>query len=291
MTDPSPLVATDRLLAFQTPADPDDAYENRIHIPDADRHLAAWPKDAATFRRSFAGADLNLAYGSSKRTHYDLFTPKGGIEAACGLAAFVHGGYWVALSKDDFSHMAAGLLARGWAVAILGYTLAPQARITQITQEISTAVEHLGKTGTGPLRLIGHSAGGHLVSRMMCDDITFGPVTTQRLDRVLSVSGLHDLRPLQRLAKNELWQLDDNESQAESPLLRTPRPGIDLVCLAGADERPEFIRQNAILPLAWQGLGANCHSQLLAGHNHFTIIETMTQPDSRLCELVDGPLA
>ena len=291
MTDPSPLVATDRLLAFQTPADPDDAYENRIHIPDADRHLAAWPKDAATFRRSFAGADLNLAYGSSKRTHYDLFTPKGGIEAACGLAAFVHGGYWVALSKDDFSHMAAGLLARGWAVAILGYTLAPQARITQITREISTAVEHLGKTGTGPLRLIGHSAGGHLVSRMMCDDITFGPVTTQRLDRVLSVSGLHDLRPLQRLAKNELWQLDDNESHAESPLLRTPRPGIDLVCLAGADERPEFIRQNAILPLAWQGLGANCHSQLLAGHNHFTIIETMTQPDSRLCELVDGPLA
>ena len=291
MTDPSPLVATDRLLAFQTPADPDDAYENRIHIPDADRHLAAWPKDAATFRMSFAGSDLNLAYGSSKRTHYDLFTPKGGIEAACGLAAFVHGGYWVALSKDDFSHMAAGLLARGWAVAILGYTLAPQARITQITQEISTAVEHLGKTGTGPLRLIGHSAGGHLVSRMMCDDITFGPVTTQRLDRVLSVSGLHDLRPLQRLAKNELWQLDDNESQAESPLLRTPRPGIDLVCLAGANERPEFIRQNAILPLAWQGLGANCHSQLLAGHNHFTIIETMTQPDSRLCELVDGPLA
>ena len=291
MTDPSPLVATKRLLAFQTPADPDDAYENRIHIPNADRHLATWPKDAATFRRSFADADLNLAYGSSKRTYYDLFTPQGGIEASCGLAAFVHGGYWVALSKDDFSHMAAGLLARGWAVAILGYTLAPQARITQITQEISTAVEHLGKTGSGPLRLIGHSAGGHLVSRMMCDDINFGPVTTQRLDRVLSVSGLHDLRPLQRLAKNELWQLDDNESHAESPLLRTPRPGIDLVCLAGADERPEFIRQNAILPLVWQGLGANCHSQLLAGHNHFTIIETMTQANSGLCELVDCPLS
>jgi len=161
MTDPSPLVATERLLAFQTPADPDDAYENRIHIPNADRHLAAWPEDAATFRRSFADADLNLAYGSSKRTYYDLFTPQGGIEASCGLAVFVHGGYWVALSKDDFSHMAAGLLARGWAVAILGYTLAPQA---QITQESSTAVGHLGKTGIGPLRLIGHSAGGHILS-------------------------------------------------------------------------------------------------------------------------------
>ena len=75
MTDPSPLVATERLLAFQTPADPDDAYENRIHIPNADRHLATWPKDAATFRRSVEDADLNLAYRSSKRTYYDLFTP------------------------------------------------------------------------------------------------------------------------------------------------------------------------------------------------------------------------
>ena len=187
--------------------------------------------------------------------------------------------------------MAAGLLARGWAVAILGYTLAPQARITQITQEISTAVEHLGKTGTGPLRLIGHSAGGHLVSRMMCDDIDLGAAATRRLDRVLSVSGLHDLRPLQGLAKNELWRLDGEESRAESPMLRTPRPEIDLVCVAGADERPEFIRQNAILPLAWQGLGVNCHSQLLAGHPHFSILDTMAQADSRLCDLVDGPLA
>ena len=41
--------------------------------------------------------------------------------------------------------------------------------------------------------------------------------------------------------------------------MQMPREGIDLVCLAGAGERPEFIRQNALLPLAWQGLG-NCHS-------------------------------
>ena len=41
----------------------------------------------------------------------------------------------MALSKDDFSHLAAGPLARGWAVAMIGYTLAPQARIADITQK------------------------------------------------------------------------------------------------------------------------------------------------------------
>ncbi|GIS12528.1 MAG: hypothetical protein CM15mP115_16790 [Alphaproteobacteria bacterium] len=78
------------------------------------------------------------------------------------------------------------------------------------------------------------------------------------------------------------------ESRAESHFTDAAA-GIDLVCLAGADERPEFIRQShSAACLA--GPRANCHSQLLAGHNHFTIIETMTgrQP---LCELVDVHLA
>ena len=68
---------------------------------------------------------LNQPYGKSERQRYDLFTPEGGLDVARGLLAIVHGGYWMALSKDDFSHLAAGPLARGWAVAMIGYTLAP----------------------------------------------------------------------------------------------------------------------------------------------------------------------
>ena len=290
MTISSPLAASDTPLALLPPADPDDAYENRLHIPNADRHLAAWSVDAAAFRDRHQDSRRDLAYGPDARTSYDLFLPAGGIDAAKGVVGVIHGGYWVALSKDDFSHLAAGLLDRGWAVAMIGYTLAPQARIASITQETAAAVSRLGEVGTGPLRLAGHSAGGHLVTRMMCRDVTPGSAALNRLDRVVSISGLHDLRPLQRLAKNDLWQLDDAEAVQESPVLQTPRQGIDLVCAAGADERPEFIRQNALLPLAWQGLGVPGHCQLLAGHNHFTIIETMTDPDSQLCQLIDAPL-
>lgn len=292
MASLSPLAASDVTQAFPPPVDPDDAYENRLHIPDADRHLASWPVDAAAFREGHVdgGARLDLAYGTSSRARYDLFLPDGGIEATRGVAAFVHGGYWVALSKNDFSHMAMGLLRRGWAVAVIGYTLAPQARIADITREITTAVSQLAEIGTGPLRLAGHSAGGHLVTRMMCADVTLGGAALDRIDRIVSISGLHDLRPLQPLARNELWQLDDDEVGRESPILRHPRPGIDLVCVAGAEERPEFIRQNVILPLVWQGLGVTGYSQLLPGHNHFTIIETMTDPNSPLCGLIDGRL-
>ena len=285
-----PFAASDMPLAFTPPADPDDAYENRLHIPNADKHLSAWPVDAAAFRDRHPDSDCDRSYGAGERAAYDLFLPNGGLEAAPGVVAFVHGGYWVALSKDDVSHLAGGMLARGWAVAMIGYRLAPQARIADITGEIAAAVTALGEVGTGPLRLAGHSAGGHLVTRMMCRDVTLGSAALERLDRVVSISGLHDLRPLRALAKNDLWRLDDAESAQESPVLQTPRQNIDLVCVAGAEERPEFIRQNALLPLAWEGLGIPGYGQLLAGHNHFTIIETMTDPQSQLCELIATPL-
>ena len=93
------------------------------------------------------------------------------------------------------------------------------------------------------------------------------------------------MRPLRRLAKNETWQLDDVEAATESPVMQIPREGIELACIAGADERPEFIRQNALLPLVWQGLGVPAYSQLLAGDHHFSVIDHLADSDSPICHL------
>ena len=289
MTEQSPLAASGRLLAHLPPADPDDAYENSAYIPGAASWLQGLPDRAASFRAGISDAAPDRPYGDGDRQRFDLFAPDGGLDAAKGVIGIVHGGYWMALSKDDFSHLAAGPLACGWAVAMIGYTLAPQARIADITAEIAAATNVVAAVGSGPLRLVGHSAGGHLVTRMMCRDVPLSDEAAQRLDRVVSVSGLHDLRPLRRLARNATWKLDDAEAAAESPIMRMPREGVELVCIAGADERPEFIRQNAILPLAWQGLGTPAYSRLLAGDHHFSVIDHLADAGSALCKTVDLP--
>ena len=286
----SPFAASADALAFPAPADLDDAYENRKYIPKADIHMQEWEKQSAAFRAAAPHAELDQPYGTSARQRYDLFWPAGGPGSEQGLLVIIHGGYWLAFSKDNFSHLASGALAAGWAVAMLSYTLAPAARISEITAEITTAVNHLSGHGNGPMRLAGHSAGGHLVIRMMCDDTDLADAAAARIDRVISISGLHDLRPLLQLQKNSEFRLDSAEAIAESAICQTPRRGMDLVCVAGADERPEFIRQNGILPLVWQGLGANCHSQLLAGEEHFSVIGQMTRPDSQLSRLILAPL-
>jgi len=290
MTDLSPLAASDELLAYVPPADLDDAYENSAYIPGAKSWLETLPDRAAAFRAGRPQAALDQPYGKSERQRYDLFTPEGYPEATRGMLAIVHGGYWMALSKDDFSHLATGPLARGWAVAMIGYTLAPKARIADITAEITAAANAVAKLGSGSLRLAGHSAGGHLVARMMCRDVPLSDQAAQRLDRVVSISGLHDLRPLRRLAKNQTWGLDDAEAAAESPVMQMPREGIELACIAGAGERPEFIRQNALLPLAWQGLGTAACSRLIAGDHHFSVIDHLADMDSDLCKAIDAAL-
>ena len=286
----SPFAASADALAFPPPTDLDDAYENRKYIPKTDIYMQEWEQQSAALRTDTPHAELDQPYGTGARQRYDLFWPAGGPGSEKGLLVIIHGGYWLAFSKDNFSHLATGALAAGWAVAMVSYTLAPQARISQITAEITNAVNHLARFGSGPMRLAGHSAGGHLVSRMMCDDTALADAATARIDRVISISGLHDLRPLLHLQKNSEFRLDSAEAIAESAICHTPRRGMDLVCVAGASERPEFIRQNGILPLVWQGLGASCHAQLLAGEDHFSIIGQMTNPDSQLNRLIIAPL-
>jgi arylformamidase len=261
----------------------DDAYSNRAHISGADAYPPRWAADAAAFRNEIQErAELDLAYGETDRQRLDLFRPAGEPK---GLFVFVHGGYWRMFDKSSWSHLARGALARGWAVAIPGYTLAPAARISEITNEIGRAVAFAASRVNGDLRLAGHSAGGHLVTRMICKDTPLPAALIARLGRVVSISGLHDLRPLLQTQMNETLRLDDSEAAAESAALRKPVAGARVVCWVGGAERPEFLRQTDLLANIWHGLGAETRAVHVAGKHHFDVIDDLADPDSELARL------
>ena len=62
---------------------------------------------------------------------------------------FIHGGYWQRNAREFFAIMAEGALQRGLAVAMPGYTLAPEATLTEIVDEIRLALDWL--EGDSPL--------------------------------------------------------------------------------------------------------------------------------------------
>jgi arylformamidase len=144
-------------------------YMNSAFIPDGDSFYPRWQGQAAAFRDQMAKrSTLNIPYGPGARQAFDLFRPEG---MARGLMVFVHGGYWLACGREDYSHLAAGALARGWACALPSYTLAPNARIAAMTDEIAGAVRAASAMVAGPVVVTGHSAGGHLAARMGCSDL------------------------------------------------------------------------------------------------------------------------
>ncbi len=264
----------------------DDAYAVRAHIPNAESYIDSWPVQASAFRASHASrAKLDLTYGPGDRQRFDLFLPLGEPR---GLAAFVHGGYWMDFDKSAWSHLAAGAVATGWAVAVPSYTLAPEARIAAITREIAVAISTAAAMVQGPIRLAGHSAGGHLVSRMACSDVDLAHDIRKRLVHVLSISGVHDLRPLRATQMNETLRIDAQEVRAESPALLDPAPGTKLTAWVGADERPEFVRQTDLVANAWSlpGIAVRAHHD--QGRHHFDVLAGLTDRDSPICRAFTG---
>lgn len=263
----------DGFMEFSPEFDWDDAYSNGAYIENADSYPPRWADAALNFRSAWIKKDLDIIYGESDRQRLDLFHPEG---ASKGIAVFVHGGYWRSFDKSYWSNLAAGALGNGWSVCLPGYDLAPAVRISQITSQIGTAVNKVAQRAEGPIRLSGHSAGGHLVTRMICKDSPLSPDVLARIEKVVSISGLHDLRPLCHTAMNDDFKLDDAEAEKESAALREPAIECPVMAWVGGAERPEFIRQSKLLAEKWDT--ARFYED--PGKHHFDVIEGLADPSS-----------
>jgi acetyl esterase/lipase len=224
-------------------------------------------------------ARLDIAYGEAPRNRLDLFLP---AATPKGLVVFIHGGYWMESEKSCWSHLASGAVSRGFAVAMPGYTLCPRTRIGGIVKEIAAAIGAAAAMIDGPLMLTGHSAGGHLASRMVTDTSPLNPDAARRIRRVVSISGLHDLRPLMVTEMNATLAIDEGEALAESPALLRPMNGTRITCWVGGGERSEFLRQSALLANIWIGLGAATDSVVEPDRHHFDVVDGLVDPDHPL---------
>ncbi len=260
-----------------------EAYNNMGSVENGERFLELWPQVAAEFRES-VDHQVDIAYGEADRNRFDLFHPEGESK---GLFVFVHGGYWLRFEKSFWSHLAKGPLSKGWTVAMPSYTLCPDARISDITREVASAINCAAEKVEGPIVLCGHSAGGHLVTRQICQDTGLYPQTINRVQRVISISGLHDLRPILKIDHNITLSLDEAEAIDESPALLNPVPNIAVDCLVGADELPEFVRQNDLLANIWRGIGVETSSIHLPGKNHFDVIDDLESSEGIVTRLLD----
>jgi arylformamidase len=260
-------------------------YNNRARVPEHAEIFARWSQEAHAFRAEASAerrAELGIGYGTGLRQTIDLFAPAGGTQAP--LAMFLHGGYWRSLEPRMFSHMARGLNARGVCVAVAGYDLCPQVRITDIVGEIRQACLYLWHRFGRRLLVSGHSAGGHLAACMLATDWkALAPdAPADLVPCAYSVSGVFDLAPLRQVSMNADLRLDEAEAQAMSPLAWPVAPGRALDAVVGGLESEEFLRQSRGIAETWRQSGAETRYEEVAGTNHFTVLDAMADADSAM---------
>ncbi len=256
------------------------AFNNVAHVgPDFARQKTEEWAAASKVLRSQRPQHLDLAYAKSDRTRWDLY-PAADPQAPCYV--FIHGGYWQRGSKEIFACLAQGVLARGWSAALPGYTLAPDATLTQITHELRTALDwfadQAGAHGiAGKVILSGWSAGGHLTALLL---------DHPRVAAGLAISGVFELAPLRDSPHvNDKVKLTEVEIETLSPMRL---PGVDkpLSIAYGTGELPAMI-----------ACGRDFHEYRAGAHlpgdlipvvksNHFTILDELRLPNSRLTRAV-----
>ncbi len=262
--------------------DYESEYNNGKRVADSATFGPRWQAQSADLRQRVK-VELGLAYGIDPRQRYDLFWPSNS-DRQTPLAVFIHGGYWQARDRSDFSFTAGGLLDNGIAYAMPSYRLAPGVRIADIIADIRDFLVALyAKTGQRPV-VTGHSAGGHLTAAMLATDWSRIAAVPPDLVRAgYAISGVFEIAPLRLTSIGVALQETEASARAVSPLFwPIPRTDIWLTAAVGSDESPEFIRQSLDMTRTWSAAAVPAECVLIPGANHFTVIDELAKPNSAM---------
>ncbi|MGI9413870.1 MAG: alpha/beta hydrolase [Hyphomicrobiales bacterium] len=253
-------------------------YNNRARVPEHLDIIAGWQSDAAAYRDA-AQCELDLAYGATERTKLDLFHADGEDPP---MAMFIHGGYWQAMDRKVFSHMAHGLNAHGISVAMPSYDLCPAVTIGDIVEQMRQCCAWLWSQYRKPLTVFGHSAGGHLTAAMMATDwpARDGALPASFVPAGYAISGVFDLVPLIETSLNAALGLDEETAHSLSPLYWQPPADSHIVAAVGALESGEFLRQSQTVCDAWSAHGVLTTYREIENTNHFTVISGLADAAS-----------
>jgi arylformamidase len=253
----------------------DREYDNSTVFPDVPSWREKWRERSNAV--SLKPIDrLDLAYGSRPQQKIDIFP--------CGISSaptvmFIHGGFWTRNSKETFRFLVSGIHAAGCNAAFLGYTLAPDAHMDQIVEEVRLGgrwlFSKLSEFGLASRSFvaIGWSAGAQLAAMIMDEPhISCG----------MGISGVYDLRPMREASVNEALRLSEEEASRNSPTLNPRRSFKQFIVVYGARELPAFKAQSEDFYAALMRVGSPAEKIVLLHHTHHSGLEELFEADGRL---------
>jgi len=262
-------------------------YNARASVADFDAEMRLYAALAAESKAA-CPAVLDLQYGMGQAERLDIF-PAAAARQPAPLFVYIHGGYWRSQRKEEACSMAHALTQAGVAVAVLEYTLLPEATLAEVVREVRSAVawlyRHAGAYGIDRdhIHVGGSSAGGHLAAMLLGDawQSRFN-VPQDVIKGILGLSGLYDIRPLCDIGVNEWLRLHDEQAALLSPALDLPLQGPPVVLCAGGLETTGFKHQTLYFHALLEEHGLPVRLVENTHNNHFNLVNELANPQSAL---------
>ena len=258
--------------------DLDRGLNNGAAVAGSGDTVNGWDRRSAELRATRSD-HLDLRYGPRERNRIDFFK----VAANAPTLLFIHGGYWQMRAKENFALFAGGPMAHGINVALIGYTLAPDATLDQIVAEIDAGIDYLAGRlpdlggDANRIAVSGWSAGGHLTAMAMAHPKIRGAV---------AISGIYDLEPIRHSYLNEKLGLDEAASRRNSPMMQAEGAVKPLALTVGAAELPLLRKQTADFAGHRAKYGLPVSYEEIPGANHFTIMDEMLSPKGRITGMI-----
>lgn len=258
----------------------EDGYDVRARHPDREGFYRQYRARSEAIWRAGLG-QRDLQYGPHPRECLDWF-PAPVAAGPAPVLVFVHGGFWHAHDKAEFSFVAAPFLAAGISVAAINYPLAPASGLRDIVRSVSAAClwlhDHAAPMGIDPDRIVvaGHSAGAHLAASMAVSPDRPPPGVVAG---AICISGIFDLGPLVSSTVNRQIGLTHADAQENSPLLQIERSACRMMLVVGAEESAAFRAQTAAFAAVWRATNAGDRETVVAGVHHYSIVPDFSDAD------------
>ncbi|WP_299615668.1 alpha/beta hydrolase [Pelagibius sp.] len=245
-----------------------------------------------TFLTSCSGADLvnaltpsdgyrlqeGVSYGPDPRHRLDLYLPKDSAPRA--TVVYFYGGGWEDGERGDYRFVGEAFASQGLAVAIPDYRLYPQVRYPAFLEDSAAAVAWLRENLTGPLYLVGHSAGAYNAVMLALDRrwlAAQGLAPCKALSGVVGLAGPYDFLPLRDPDLKAIFGPPEGRP-ATQPINYVSAEAPPLLLLSGTDDGIVLPYNSRVLAESQRAAGGMAEARFYQDLGHIRIIGALSRP-------------
>jgi len=263
-------------------------FNPRAVARNLDERLAASAAASAETRARLDCA-LDVRYGPGEKETLDIFpAPSAGSGAGAPVLLFIHGGYWRAMDKSDYSFIADVFQPAGATTVVINYDLCPAVTLDTIVEQSNRSIawtfRNIADYGGDPDRLYvsGNSAGGHLTAMALAHDWEAEGLPGDIIEGAMPITGVMDCEPVLDITVNEQVRLEPEAARRLSPLHHPPRRALPLLVAVGGAEPRLWIQMSVDYAALCREHDIECEYLEMPGQDHFDISRAVGDPKSPL---------